>query len=74
MVRPGEESDPLLTVLLQYWVKSYQKPIIITTFSESLSRLAGNHYPYTSGERAARVLIKLVEYKEYLEREGLYKS
>ena len=71
---PSEERDPLLTALLHYWVKSYQKPIITTTFSEGLPHLEGNHYPYPSGERAVRVLVKLVEYKEYLERDGLYEA
>ena len=66
--------DAILGGLVRYWVKSYGKPVITTSFTEGASRLIGNHFSYSSGHRAARVLIKLVEYSEYLEREGINRT
>lgn len=66
-----EGIDSFLGGLIRYWVRSYGKPLISTTFTEGVSHLRGRHFAYPSGERAARVLIKLVEYSEYLEREGI---
>jgi len=71
MATLSEGIDSFLGGLIRYWVRSYGKPLISTTFTEGVSRLRGRHFAYSSGERAARVLIKLVEYSEYLEREGI---
>ena len=73
MSRLAEGMDPLLGGLILYLIKSYRKPVVTTTFTEGISRLRGSHFAYSSGPKAARVLIKLVEYKEYLEREGVYR-
>jgi acyl-CoA synthetase (NDP forming) len=56
----------LLRSLVGQWILSYGKPVITTTFTEEQVRMAGNHYDYTSGNRAARVLVKLLEYHRYL--------
>jgi flavin-dependent dehydrogenase len=49
-------------------VASYKKPVLTTTFfTVDQPRLQGTHYAYPSGRHAARVLIKMVEYKEYLD-------
>jgi acyl-CoA synthetase (NDP forming) len=60
-----------LVAISQQWVESYKKPVLTTTFfAEDQTRLQGTHYAYPSGRHAARVLIKMVEYKEYLEAIG----
>ena len=56
----------LMRALSSQWIESYGKPVITTTFTEEQVTLAGNHYDYTSGKRAARVLLKLTEYHDYL--------
>ena len=56
----------LMRGLSAQWIESYGKPVITTTFTEEQVKLIGNHYDYTSGKRAARVLVKLTEYYEYL--------
>ena len=56
----------LMRALSGQWIESYGKPVITTTFTEEQVKLIGNHYDYTSGKRAARVLLKLTEYNEYL--------
>ncbi len=61
----------LLTALVSQWIESYRKPVITTTFTEEQVRLVDNHYDYTSGNRAARVLLKLTEYSDYLTRIGV---
>jgi hypothetical protein len=66
-------ADYLLGALILYWSQSYHKPIVTTTFTEVASHLnlkRGLYYSYPTPQRAARVLAKLVQYKEYLEREG----
>jgi len=73
-VRLAEAVDSLLSGVIRHWVKSYGKPLITTSFTEGVSHLRGTHFAYPSGQRAARVLAKLVEYKEYLEREGIYRA
>jgi acetyl-CoA synthetase (ADP-forming) len=71
MATLSEGIDSFLGGLIRYWVRTYGKPLISTTFTEGVSHLRGRHFAYSSGERAARVLIKLVEYSEYLQREGI---
>jgi acyl-CoA synthetase (NDP forming) len=61
-----EASAHFLVALAEQWVASYQKPVLTTTFfTVDLPRLEGTHYAYPSGTQAARVLIKMAEYKEY---------
>jgi hypothetical protein len=63
-----------LVALAEQWVATYKKPVLTTTFfTETQPRLQGSHYAYSSGREAARVLIKLAEYKEYLQSVGAYK-
>ena len=60
-----------LVAMAEQWVASYKKPVLTTTFfGGDQPRLQGSHYAYTSGRHAARVLIKMVEYREYLEAVG----
>jgi acetyltransferase len=66
-----EMVDSTLGGLVRYWINSFGKPVITTSFTEGVSRLRGGHFAYSSARRAARVLIKLVEYREYLQREGI---
>lgn len=61
----------LMRALSSQWIESYGKPVITTTFTEEQVKLAGNHYDYTSGNRAARVLLKLTGYYDYLVRSGV---
>jgi len=62
-----------LVALAEQWVANNGKPVLTTTFfAEDQPRLQGTHYAYPSGRHAARVLIKMVEYKEYLETVGAY--
>ncbi len=64
-----------LVAMTEQWVASYKKPVLTTTFfAEDQTRLDGSHYAYPSGRHAARVLIKMVEYKEYLEAVGALKN
>lgn len=62
-----------LSALAEQLVATYHKPVISTTFAEG-RRLRGNHYSFPSGKQAARVLMKMVEYKEYLEKVGARRS
>ncbi|MCX6004785.1 MAG: hypothetical protein NT082_03850, partial [Chloroflexi bacterium] len=47
----------LLRALVSQWIESWGKPVITTTFTEDQVKLIGDHYDYTSGKRAARVLV-----------------
>ena len=63
--------DSFLGGLVLHWIKTYGKPVVTTTFTEMGSHLnlkGGFYYSYPSPQRAARVLARLSEYKEYLER------
>lgn len=57
--------------LVAQWIISFDKPVITTTFTEEQGKLACQHYDYNSGQRAARVLQKLLQYYDYLQREGI---
>jgi len=61
----------LMRALSSQWIESYGKPVITTTFTEEQVKLAGDHYDYTSGNRAARVLLKLTNYYDYLVKSGV---
>jgi succinyl-CoA synthetase alpha subunit len=62
----NEASAHFLVAMAEQWVASYKKPVLTTTFfTVDLPRLEGTYYAYPSGRHAARVLIKMVEYKEY---------
>jgi succinyl-CoA synthetase alpha subunit len=64
----NEASAHFLVALAEQWVASYKKPVLTTTFfTVDQPRLEGTHYAYPSGRHAARVLIKMVEYREYLD-------
>ena len=69
-----EASANFLAALVEQLAADYGKPVISTTFAEDSSKLRGAHYSYPSSMQAARVLAKMVEYKEYLERIGVYKG
>ncbi len=72
---PQEAIARFLVALAEQWVENYNKPVLTTTFfAETQPRLQGSHYAYPSGRAAARVLVKMVEYKEYLERVGKHKN
>ena len=62
----NELISTLLRSLVGQWILSYGKPVITTTFTEEQVRLVKDHFDYTSGNRAARVLAKLLEYQHYL--------
>jgi acyl-CoA synthetase (NDP forming) len=59
-----------LRALVDQWIDSYKKPVITTTFTEEQVKLVGDHYDYTSGKRAARVLLHLTAYHDFLVRTG----
>jgi hypothetical protein len=69
-----KKMDQFLGGMMIHLIKTYKKPIVTTTFSEGISRLQGGYYAYSSGDRAAKVLAKLVEYREHLERTGAQKD
>ncbi len=69
---PEEAIARFFRAIAEQWVADYKKPVLTTTFfAEDQPRLQGSHYVYRSGTHAARVLAKLVEYKEFLERAGM---
>jgi len=64
----------LMRGLSGQWIESYGKPVITTTFTEEQVKLIGNHYDYTSGKRAASVLVKLTDYYDYLVKSGVVRK
>lgn len=69
---PEEAIARFFRAIAEQWVADYRKPVLTTTFfPEDQPRLHGSHYVYRSGTHAAKVLAKLVEYKEFLEKIGV---
>ena len=66
-----ETIDAVLGGLVGFWTRKYGKPVVTTTFTEGTPRLQGKHFSYPSGRRASRVLVKLAEYSEYLDRQEI---
>jgi hypothetical protein len=63
--------DKVLANLVRHWMETYKKPVVPITFGDEgvhIKLKRGLYYAYSSPQRAARVLSKLAEYKEYLER------
>jgi acetyltransferase len=60
--------------LVEQWIADYGKPVLTTTFGEGTPQLSSSRFVYPSSRAAARVLVKMVEYKEYLERIGIYQK
>jgi acyl-CoA synthetase (NDP forming) len=69
-----EASANFLAALAEQLGADYKKPVISTTFAEDTAVLRGSHYSYPSSKQAARVLAKMVEYREYLDRVGVRKA
>ena len=73
-MKPGsilQLMEPIIGALISSWIEKYDKPVITTTFTEVTSHLSEEgHFPYPNAERASTVLAKLVEYGEYLSKEG----
>ncbi len=68
-----QAANHFIGALILHWSQSYHKPIVTTTFSETtfyLNLKRGLYYSYPTPQRAAKVLAKLVQYREYLEREA----
>jgi hypothetical protein len=63
--------DAILGGLVRFWSRKYGKPVITTSFTEGMSRLQGKHFSYPSGRRASRALVKLAEYGDYLDGQGI---
>lgn len=58
--------------LVMHWIRAYAKQVITATFTEDVPTLTrGLHQSYPSGERAAKVLAGMVQYQEYLAKEGI---
>ncbi|MGC9323929.1 MAG: acetate--CoA ligase family protein [Desulfomonilia bacterium] len=69
-----ESLDRMVSALLVQYMITFEKPIISTTFSDLPVPIRGGSYPYTTSSKAANVLAKLVEYREYLERHSMFKN
>lgn len=63
--------DKVISSLLLHFMQIHKKPIISTTFSETPSMLKAASYPYPTAMKAAFVLSKMAEYREYLDRAGV---
>ena len=61
--------SPMLQALVLNWTETYRKPVVTTTFMGNTTSMTDmGYYAYSSAERAALVLAKLVEYREFLDR------
>ena len=63
--------DTVLANLVRHWMETYKKPVVPITFGDEgvyVNLKRGLYYAYSSPQKAARVLSKLAEYREYLER------
>lgn len=61
--------SPMLQALVLNWTETYHKPVVTTTFMGNTTSMTDmGYYAYSSAERAALVLAKLVEYREFLDR------
>lgn len=63
--------DTVIANLVRHWMETYKKPVVPITFGDEgvyVKLKRGFYYAYSSPQRAARVLSKLAEYKEYFER------
>jgi hypothetical protein len=61
--------DRILAALVVSWIKDYGKPVVTTTFNETIPRLVGGvQLSYPSGERAAKVIAGMADYAEFLQR------
>jgi succinyl-CoA synthetase alpha subunit len=68
----GQIFQPLLDALLLNWIEAYRKPVITTSFMGQVPSVSPmGRYAYPFAEQAAFVLSKLVEYSEFLQREGI---
>ena len=68
----GQIFQPLLDALLLNWIEAYRKPVITTSFMGQVPSVSPmGRYAYPFAEQAAFVLSKLVEYSEFLKREGM---
>lgn len=69
------QTEEFLMGLVTHWVEKYGKPVFTTSFDERVPRLYGGlHLPFPSGEQAALVLSKMAQYRDYLEKEGIYRE
>lgn len=65
-----ELMEPILDAQIGGLIKKFNKPVITTTFTETTATISeGGYFPYPNTDRASTVLAKLVEYREYLEKE-----
>jgi acetyl-CoA synthetase (ADP-forming) len=61
--------DKILANLVRHWMETYKKPVVPITFGDEgvyVKLKRGLYYAYSSPQRAAKVLSKLADYKEYL--------
>jgi len=64
--------NPLMQALILNWIEIYGKPVLTTTFLGSAQSVSDiGYYAYSSSEQAAKVIAKLIEYREYLERKNV---
>jgi len=71
---PADGVTAFMGAIVRQYIDTFHKPVITTTFGDQFVRLQDSYYAYPSGDRAARVLVKLAEYREYLERESVLES
>jgi succinyl-CoA synthetase alpha subunit len=67
-----ELMDEMIAMVLTHYLMTYQKPILATTFSETPQPIKNGSYPYTTSAKAVSVLSKLVDYREHLEKTGMF--